>query len=225
MMEDTRLKNVFNSASNLFINQGFSDTKMKDIAQKAGISVGSLYDLFQNKDTLLQFIFEVTLDSNVLTSAHQFPIEMKSTTNLMEQTSSTYEIISEKITHNLLQNESYTLSEFVNDLFTVFEKYGQYFLILESNPDINSDLTKLYKTYRENLYHNLAIYLSKELQNKHLRQNVQPQNDAMIIIDLVFWWSTHKKYDSFESAKNNYSLVSMQKSISNLLSNGYNLEN
>ncbi|PMD72282.1 TetR/AcrR family transcriptional regulator [Companilactobacillus nuruki] len=221
MSEDIRLKKIFQSSCKLFINKGFSNTKMKDIAHDAGISVGSMYDLFQNKDSLLNFIFLATLDDKIIYSAHDYPIQSIATEDLVQRTKKSYKKISTNINQNLINNQSYTLSQLVDDFFTIFTKYGQYFLILEKNPEINPELVSLYKDYRNDLYNKLEIYLKHSIKDKNIRPTINSSYDSMLIIDLIFWWSTHKKYDSFENFKNNYSISTMKKTISDLLSIGY----
>ncbi|WP_025023867.1 helix-turn-helix domain-containing protein [Companilactobacillus nodensis] len=219
MATDNRLVKIFESACMLFINSGYPETKMKDIAQSAGISVGSLYDLFDSKKSLLDFIFISTLDKDNLTISHDFPIHEVSSSSLASKTKSTYEIYTKSFDSKLLSNDkSYSLKSLILDLFDIFEIYGRYFLILEKNPTIDITLIKLYEKYRKTLYKNISIYLDN---NNSLRKTSDSHYDSMMIVDLVFWWSTHKKYDSFENSKNKYNMDTMSKTIIDALTNGY----
>ena len=219
MAEEKRLKAIFDSACSLFINKGYAETKMKDIAKDASISVGSMYDLFKNKDALLDFIFMATLDDEILYSDHDYPIESGDEQKIIDKTQKSYEKETQTINHHLLQDQdTYSLSSLVSDLFNTFNKYGQYFLILEKNPQLNMNLIGLYKNYRNGLYDNVAEYLS---HSKNIRTLDDANYDSMLIVDLIFWWSTHKKYDSFENTKNTYSVELMEKTINELLVTGY----
>ena len=80
------------------------------------------------------------------------------------------------------------------------------------------NLIGLYKNYRNGLYDNVAEYLS---HSKNIRTLDDANYDSMLIVDLIFWWSTHKKYDSFENTKNTYSVELMEKTINELLVTGY----
>lgn len=44
---------IINSAITLFAEKGFNDTSMLEIAQKAGVAEGTVYEYFQNKENLL----------------------------------------------------------------------------------------------------------------------------------------------------------------------------
>lgn len=221
MSEDKRLQNIFDSASDLFINKGFEQTKMKDVAYNAGVSVGSMYDLFKSKNALLDFIFSATLDQSTLSTSHDFPIDTQEPDSLIKQIEHTYVSETQTINKHLLSNKTYGLEQVVKDLFVTFNKYGRYFLILEKNPELNSKLIALYKEYRNELYDNLGKYLKAASESNQLRKIDNPNYDAVIIIDLIFWWSTHKRYDSFESSKNNYSVEDVKKSVVALVTHGY----
>jgi len=221
MKTDDKLNSIFESSCTLFINLGYNETKMKDIAKLAGISVGSLYDLFDSKKALLDFIFLVNLDKSNLTSTLNFPLHEISSNTLIKQTKSTYETYTKQLDSKLLiTNGSYSLESLILDLFDIFNIYGRYFLILEKNPTINSHLIELYKKYRRTLYKNIAVYIEK---NTNLRATKNSNYDSMMIVDLTFWWSTHKKYDSFENTKNKYDMDIMSKTIIDALTEGYKI--
>lgn len=48
---------ILEAASNLFSTQGFFNTVMKEVAEKAGVAVGTIYIYYQNKEELLDGIF------------------------------------------------------------------------------------------------------------------------------------------------------------------------
>ncbi len=58
----TRKDKIVNSARALFSRQGFSATGLRQIAEKAGVSLGNIYNHFRNKDEL----FEELLDPKAI---------------------------------------------------------------------------------------------------------------------------------------------------------------
>ncbi len=56
--EEFRRNEILKVALNVFSEKGFHATKMSDIAKFCGISVGSLYNIFQNKEELYISLFE-----------------------------------------------------------------------------------------------------------------------------------------------------------------------
>lgn len=56
--QDFRRREIFSAAVNLFLEKGFQETSMREIAEAAGIGKSTLYDYFENKDDILLFVLE-----------------------------------------------------------------------------------------------------------------------------------------------------------------------
>jgi AcrR family transcriptional regulator len=48
---------IADAAANLFLNAGYHSTSVREIAQKAGLSVGSVFNYFTSKEEILFYIF------------------------------------------------------------------------------------------------------------------------------------------------------------------------
>jgi TetR/AcrR family transcriptional regulator, cholesterol catabolism regulator len=48
---------IADAAANLFLNSGYHSTSVREVAQKAGLSVGSVFNYFTSKEEILFFIF------------------------------------------------------------------------------------------------------------------------------------------------------------------------
>jgi AcrR family transcriptional regulator len=59
----TRRKAIMNAALELFANEGFDVTSISNIAVKAGISKGLLYNYFESKEDLIRSIIYNGMDS------------------------------------------------------------------------------------------------------------------------------------------------------------------
>ncbi|RPI85263.1 MAG: TetR/AcrR family transcriptional regulator [Chloroflexi bacterium] len=53
-----RRREIFSAAVNLFLEKGFQETSMREIAEAAKIGKSTLYDYFANKDDILLFVLE-----------------------------------------------------------------------------------------------------------------------------------------------------------------------
>ena len=53
-----RRKEIFDASAHLFLEKGFNETSMREIADAAGIGKSTLYDYFHNKDDVLLSFFE-----------------------------------------------------------------------------------------------------------------------------------------------------------------------
>lgn len=52
-----RRREIFDAAVHLFLEKGFAETSMREIAQAAGVGKSTLYDYFQTKDDILVSYF------------------------------------------------------------------------------------------------------------------------------------------------------------------------
>ena len=50
---DRRRREIFNAAVKLFVEKGFNETSMREIAEAAGVGKSTLYDYFPSKDDIL----------------------------------------------------------------------------------------------------------------------------------------------------------------------------
>lgn len=55
-MEDRR-QNIINAAKQLFSEKGYAATGLREIAEKAGVSLGNIYNYFKNKEEIFCSIF------------------------------------------------------------------------------------------------------------------------------------------------------------------------
>lgn len=56
--QEQRRKEIFNASVHLFIEKGFNETSMREIADAAGIGKSTLYDYYRTKDDILVFHYQ-----------------------------------------------------------------------------------------------------------------------------------------------------------------------
>jgi len=56
--QQRRRKEIFDASVHLFLDKGFNETSMREIAEAAGIGKSTLYDYFESKDEILISYFE-----------------------------------------------------------------------------------------------------------------------------------------------------------------------
>lgn len=60
-MTNSKKNLIKKSAISVFAKEGYYHTSVKQIAEKADVSVGTVYNYFANKENILEYIFEVEL--------------------------------------------------------------------------------------------------------------------------------------------------------------------
>jgi AcrR family transcriptional regulator len=63
-LAETRRKEILGAALALFERQGYAATTMDDVAAAAGISKGSIYNYFQNKQDLFTQLFNQSMSQD-----------------------------------------------------------------------------------------------------------------------------------------------------------------
>ena len=56
--QQRRRKEIFDASMHLFLEKGFHETSMREVARAAGVGKSTLYDYFRSKDEILVFYFE-----------------------------------------------------------------------------------------------------------------------------------------------------------------------
>ncbi|AKP65753.1 TetR/AcrR family transcriptional regulator [Levilactobacillus koreensis] len=190
MTDEEKLQRIYAAASELFIQPGYHETQMQMIAQRAHVAVGTLYRLFSGKEALLDYVFLTTLPTTEGTSWSTYPLQPVDPRELVRRTEAAYA----DWNHQLAGQQTTSFDQLLTALFTAFKRYGRYFLILEHNPSVNPALTALYRQQRQEIYQHVGDFLQQ-----HQPELNDPQRNGVIVVDLVFWWCAHKRYDSFET--------------------------
>lgn len=60
--QQRRRKEIFDASAHLFLEKGFNETSMREIAEAAGVGKSTLYDYFRTKDEIMVFCFEHEID-------------------------------------------------------------------------------------------------------------------------------------------------------------------
>lgn len=188
MTDEEKLARIYPAASELFIQPGYRETQMQMIAQRAQVAVGTLYRLFTSKAALLDHVFLTTLPTQTAEPV-TYPLAPVDPRELVQRTQAAYAAWNRQ-----LAAATGGLDDLLTALFTAFQRYGRYFLILEHNPSENPALTALYEQQRQTLYHQVGRRLHTLVPDL-----ADPQRHGMVVVDLVFWWCAHKRYDSFET--------------------------
>ncbi|MFD1455679.1 helix-turn-helix domain-containing protein [Levilactobacillus lanxiensis] len=189
MTDEEKLQRIYAAASELFIQPGYHETQMQMIAQRAQMAVGTLYRLFSGKESLLDYVFLTTLPTTV-DRLQTFPLQPVDSRELVRRTEAAYA----GWNHQLAGQQATDFDQLLTALFTAFKRYARYFLILEHNPTVNPALTALYRQQRQEIYQRVGDFFQQQRP-----ELADPQRNGVIVVDLVFWWCAHKRYDSFET--------------------------
>ena len=63
--QQRRRKEIFSASAGLFLEKGFTETSMREIAHAAGVGKSTLYDYFSSKEEILVFYFGDQIEEHV----------------------------------------------------------------------------------------------------------------------------------------------------------------
>ena len=199
---ENRMELIFNAASHLFINKGYSRTQMKDIAKEIDLSTGMLYVYFTGKRDILSFLLKGTIDSAFITQEFELPIHSELFYSLDNEIMEAFEENTKAFSAHLEDITNYPLEQMLSDAFDIISKYGIGCLLIEKNPDDLGKLTDFYKKYRQKFYKQILSYITLYIQIGSFRKVEQPQYVTRLIIETLSWWGMHITNDAFETQKN-----------------------
>ena len=82
--QQRRRKEIFDASVHLFLDQGFNETSMREIARVVGVGKSTLYDYFKSKDDILISYFEGEIQEITASAQHIIKQDL-STSEKLEQ--------------------------------------------------------------------------------------------------------------------------------------------
>lgn len=195
---ENRMKIIFDAASQLFINKGYSKTQMKDIAKKIGLSPGMLYIYFSGKKDILCFILKCTINPSFIENEFDFPIHPELFDGLENEIVEVFEKNAGEFFSHLNDIENYPIEQMLYDAFDVISKYGICYLLIEKNPEDLAKLASYYNAHRKKFYDQVFLYISQYIKLGTFRQVEYPQYVTRVIIETLSWWGMHVMNDVYE---------------------------
>lgn len=195
-----RLRKIYEAASRLFIQQGYSKTQISHIAKAVGVSVGTIYLDFAGKQDIAQFILKSVMDPEYLEAEHERPITQKNFGRL------------EKDIRNMLRESNtqfsarlsdvgggYRFEELLSDAFDLIARYAVGILFIEKNQYDFEKLAGYYRQYRTDFFRIMADYFNAFADAGVLRRPKEPQYAVIQIIETLMYWAIDIHYDAFET--------------------------
>jgi len=122
---------IFDAALALFSTQGFRATSVRDIAQKAGVSIGNVYHHFQDKDTIFRELLDAFWQvvetpefpvTRALTEG-TFPENLEALGHAAQESIAKYRPYVRLIYVDVVEFEGSHIRKFYSDMANVFERF------------------------------------------------------------------------------------------------------
>lgn len=197
-MQNTRIRLIYEAATKLFIQQGYSKTQISHIAKAIGVSVGTIYHDFIGKKEIMHFILKCTIEPDFIERDFEKPITDDLFDGLENEIIDTFDKSAVEFSDNL-KNDAYTFENLISDAFDILYKYAAGCLFIEKNQLDCKHLAEHYKNYRKLFFSTMMQYIQAFIEKGVVRPLKYLDLTTNLIIETLTWWAMDMRYASFET--------------------------
>ncbi len=196
---NTRIKAIAETATLLFLRQGYAKTQINHIAKAIGVSVGTIYHDFAGKEEIMHFVLKCMIDPDFINREFERPI----TDNLFSGVENEIVSLLEQSQNDFakhLENDAtgYSFEDLISDAFDILARYAVGCLFIEKNQFEFQYLGEHYKVYRKKFLDTMSRYLTIFINNGTVRPMEHLELSTTLIIEILTWWAMDRRYTSFE---------------------------
>jgi AcrR family transcriptional regulator len=198
----TRLAQLVKHATEVFIDRGYKDTQMEDIASSLGVAKGTLYVYVESKEALFDLVARCADSVPSFEPVPRLPIPTP-------KRGATLRYIRDRLAQNqnlsalanaLGRNQPVPLRkefrEIVRELYDTVERNRQGLKLLDrSAKDLPELASVWFEGARGGLVTALAQYLDREIRKGTMRQVTDVTVAARLIVETVVFWAVHRRWD------------------------------
>lgn len=200
-MANGRINEIYEAATKLFLQQGYSKTQISHIAKVIGVSVGTIYHDFTGKEEIMHFILKCTIDPDFINREFDRPITDELFVGLEQEIILAFENSAEQFAMHLENvGSSYGLEQFVSDAFDTLSRYAAGCLFIEKNFMDCPVLAKHYSKYRKHFFDTTKEYMAGFMEKGMVRRVKNIELTTTMIIEILTWWAMDMRYTSFETS-------------------------
>ena len=198
----TRLLQLVKNATEVFIDHGYNDTQMEDIASSLGVAKGTLYVYVESKEALFDLVARCADTVPSFEPVPRLPIPTP-------KRGATLTYIRKRLAQDQnLPSLAMALSgtravplreefqEIVRELYGTVDRNRQGLKLLDRSAKDLPELAGLwFEGARGGLVTALNHYLDREIRNGTMRQMADVTVAARLIVETVVFWAVHRRWD------------------------------
>lgn len=201
-MEKQRIKEINDAATLLFLQQGYSKTKIEHIAKAVGVSVGTIYHDFTGKKEIMHFVLKSTIDPEFMDQEFERPIKDTIFKGLNHEIEAAFQKSADDFTKHLKDRaDGYSFESLISDTFDLLSKYAVGCLFIEKNYFDFEELADYYRQYRKGFFSAMKQYMDLFIEKGIVRPLEQTELTTNLIIEILTWWAMDMRYISFDAKR------------------------
>ena len=183
-MSDQRLRAVYEAAGFLLVKKGYDTTQVSEIAERANIGTGTVYNLFSGKKSILHFVLMCTLDKDYLDRDITLPIKEIDTYVIIDLLNSIVDELFSKIGSKTEDGDpQQSFIDMLSILFDYVANYQVAFNIINDNPKVLPDVENRYNEHIRSLYNLIEYSLMRYIAKGEIREIEHPNLHIHNIIE------------------------------------------
>ena len=192
-----RLINIANAATIIFVEKGYKNTQMINVAQHLNVSVGTLYIYIKSKKALYDITLMSIFDNNFYNKIQNLPFEGIEHNILLEQY--VHKVFNKYISDykNIIEKKDID-NDFeivISSIFTLMTNYWPGMSIFEKGDDSWPKFSKYYFNIRSEYFDLLKIYIEKKISQNIIRPLENIDIYSRLIIETIAWFAIHRNFD------------------------------
>ncbi len=193
---NTRLEAIYEAASLLFIQQGYSRTRINHIAERIGVSVGTIYHDFTSKKAVMQFVIKCTISPEFKEREIERPISEDFFDNLDSEIENTFDTALNNFAEHL-SDSNYAFEELISDAFDIISRYAVCILFIEKNQYEFANLTDLHRKFRSRFFNIMTQYFNSYITQGIIRTPKYTEYAVLHIIETLTLWGMDMRYKNY----------------------------
>ena len=195
-MADPRLKAVYEAAGYLFVKKGYANTQVSQIAERANIGTGTVYNLFSGKKAILHFVIMSTFQKDHLEGDITLPIQEIDEEILLNELTTIAEKLFFELEVKYEGEPVLNFSKMISTLIDYTANYQVAFNIINDQGKVFKNLGDRYATSVSRLYGIMQANLKGYIKRGEVRKIEHPDLHVGNILDTIVWWSMDIPYAS-----------------------------
>jgi AcrR family transcriptional regulator len=198
---NSRLQELVDAATAVFIAQGYRRTQMADVADAMGVAKGTVYLYVESKEALFDVVLRYADAPRPFDSPPTMPIPTPSPgrtlryvrQRLAEPASVT---LREALRHRTTQIGAEQLTGVFSEIYDSMARNRTGIKLVDRCASDYPELAKLWFTAgREVLLGELARYLGVGMRRGRLRVGPDPAIAARLVLETLVFWAVHRHWD------------------------------
>jgi len=196
-----RLDQLLDSATRVFIAQGYRRTQMADVAREMGVSPGALYGYVESKEALFHLLIDRAFTAQPV-DAPALPVRTPAPgatlARLRERLSLETALprLAAATARAKASDPRAELEEVLRELYDIIDRTRAGTALIERSAlDMPSFATVFYVEMRRDLLARLTRYLEKRIRAGQLRRVPDATTVARLILETITWFARHRLRD------------------------------